>query len=76
MVFACLTGLLWRLWVGTVIIKLYSILKFTVLGGDASPPELSMWLQTVKFIVEKSKCAGLAQEIGFLHQICAPCSGW
>ncbi len=24
-----------------------------------------MWLQTVKFIVEKSKCAGLAQEIGF-----------
>jgi hypothetical protein len=24
-----------------------------------------MWLQTVKFIVKKSKCAGLAQEIGF-----------
>jgi hypothetical protein len=31
----------------------------------ASPPVLSMWLQTVKFIVKKSKCAGLAQEIGF-----------
>jgi hypothetical protein len=29
------------------------------------PPVLSMWLQTVKFIVKKSKCAGLAQEIGF-----------
>jgi len=26
----------------------------------ASPPVLSMWLQTVKFIVKKSKCAGLA----------------
>ncbi len=24
-----------------------------------------MWLQTVKFIVKKSKCAALAQEIGF-----------
>jgi hypothetical protein len=31
----------------------------------ASPPMLSMRLQTVKFIVKKSKCAGLAQEIGF-----------
>jgi hypothetical protein len=31
----------------------------------ASPAVLSMRLQTVKFIVEKSKCAGLAQEIGF-----------
>jgi hypothetical protein len=30
----------------------------------ASPPVLSMWLQTVKFIVKMSKCAGLAQEIG------------
>jgi len=26
---------------------------------------LSTWLQTIKFIVKKSKCAGLAQEIGF-----------
>ncbi len=31
----------------------------------ASPPVLSMWLQTVQFIAKKSKCAGLAQEIGF-----------
>jgi hypothetical protein len=31
----------------------------------ASPKVLRMWLQTVKFIVKKSKCAGLAQEIGF-----------
>ncbi len=31
----------------------------------ASPPVLSMWLQTVHFIVKKSKCARLAQEIGF-----------
>jgi len=39
-----------------------------VWGGDvlrASPPVLSMWLQTVKFIAKKSKFAGLAQEIGF-----------
>jgi len=26
---------------------------------------LSMWLQTVKFIVKQSKCAGSAQEIDF-----------
>jgi hypothetical protein len=31
----------------------------------ASPPVISMWLQTVKIIVKKSKCAGLAQEISF-----------
>jgi hypothetical protein len=31
----------------------------------ASPPVLSMWLQTVKFIVKNSKCVGLAQEIGY-----------
>jgi hypothetical protein len=31
----------------------------------ASPPVLSMWLQTVKSIVKKSKCAGLAQQISF-----------
>jgi hypothetical protein len=31
----------------------------------ASPTVLSIWHQTVKFIAKKSKCAGLAQEIGF-----------
>ncbi len=31
----------------------------------ASPLVLSMCLQTVKFIAKKSKCASLAQEIGF-----------
>jgi hypothetical protein len=30
----------------------------------ASPTVLSMWLQIVRFTVEKSKCASLAQEIG------------
>jgi hypothetical protein len=30
----------------------------------SSPPVLSMWLQTVTFIVKQSKCAGLAYEIG------------
>jgi hypothetical protein len=32
----------------------------------ASPPVLSMWFQTVQFIVKKSKCAGLPQETGFV----------
>jgi hypothetical protein len=31
----------------------------------ASPPVLSMWLQTAKFIVKNPKCAALAQEIDF-----------
>ncbi len=31
----------------------------------AFPRVLSMWLETVQFIVTKTKCAGLAQEIGF-----------
>jgi len=31
----------------------------------ASPTVLSIRLQTVKFNAKKSKCAGLAQEIGF-----------
>ncbi len=31
----------------------------------ASPTVLSMGLHTVKFIAKKSKCAGLAQAIGF-----------
>jgi hypothetical protein len=29
-----------------------------------------------KIHCKKVKCAGLAQEIGFLHQIRAACSGW
>jgi hypothetical protein len=33
-------------------------------GIRAAPPVLNTWLQTVKFIVKKSKYAGLAQEIG------------
>jgi hypothetical protein len=37
----------------------------TVCSLRASPLVLSMWLQTVKFIVKNSKCVGLAQEIGF-----------
>jgi len=35
------------------------------LGVRASPLVHSLWLRTVKFIAKKSKCAGLAQEIGF-----------
>jgi len=35
------------------------------LMARASPPVLSMQLQTVQFVVKKSKCAGLAQKIGF-----------
>jgi len=34
-------------------------------GVRASPPVLSMRLQTVKFISKKSKFVGLDQEIGF-----------
>jgi hypothetical protein len=37
---------------------------------------LSMWLQTAKIIAKKAKCAGLAQEIGFLHETRAACRGW
>jgi len=38
---------------------------------------LSMWIQTVNFIAKKSKCAGLAQEIGFSapDSCTLPC-GW
>ncbi len=45
---------------------------------SVSPRVLSMWLQTVKFIVKKSKCAGLAQEIGFFctKLMHAGCRGW
>ncbi len=41
----------------------------------ASPPVLSVWLQTVKLIVKKWKCASLAREIGFsaLNLRCMPC---
>ncbi len=46
-----------------------SVFPFTGLTEKAllraSPLVLSMWLQTVKFVVKKSKCAGSAQEIGF-----------
>ncbi len=44
----------------------------------ASPPVLSMWLQTVNFIVETSKCVGLAaqEKLVFLHQIRAACLLW
>jgi hypothetical protein len=34
-------------------------------GVRASPKVLNMWLQTIKFIANESKSAGLAQEIGF-----------
>jgi hypothetical protein len=38
----------------------------------ASPPVPSMWLYTVKFIVEKSNCTDLAQEIGvFAPNLCS-----
>jgi hypothetical protein len=51
------------------ILLVYTLLRrfvpCCVLELRASPKVLSMWLQTVKFIVNKSKCAGLAQEIGF-----------
>jgi hypothetical protein len=46
-------------------------IKFPMFTGPESwqlrpsPAVLSMWLQTVKFIGKKAKCAGLAQEIGF-----------
>ncbi len=53
----------------------YSVLNWSYYLGDevlhvnlmarASPPLLSMQLQTVKFVAKSSKCAGLAQEIGF-----------
>jgi hypothetical protein len=54
-------------------------LKFLHMKDDglrAFPPVLSMWLQIVKFIAKKSKCASLIEEIGFLHQIRASCCGW
>jgi hypothetical protein len=34
------------------------------MGLRTSPPVLSMWLESVKFIAKKPKCACLAQEIG------------
>jgi hypothetical protein len=42
----------------------------------ASRTVLGMCLQTVTFIAKKSKCASLAQEIGFVHHILAACHGW
>jgi hypothetical protein len=41
----------------------------------ASPPVLRMWLQPVKFIAKKSKCAGIRKFV-FLHHIRAACRGW
>jgi hypothetical protein len=41
-----------------------SLLKVPCIYVRTSQPVLSMWLPTVKFIVKKSKCVGLAQEIG------------
>jgi hypothetical protein len=59
----------------------YNVVKtpkncFRVRHIRASPTVLEMRLQTVKYIAKKSKCAGLAQEIGFVHQICAAYGGW
>ncbi len=60
-----------RLWIGITahILLLCTLLRrfvpCCVWELRASPKVLSMWLQTVKFIVNKSQCAGLAQEIGF-----------
>ncbi len=45
------------------------------IGGCWFTLALSMWLQTVKFTVKRSKCASLAQEIGFSAQIRAACRG-
>jgi len=44
----------------------------------ASPTVLSMWLHTLQFIAKRSKCVGLAQEIGFsAHiQMCTARRGW
>jgi hypothetical protein len=41
------------------------VLVVNIFVVRASPRVLSMWLQTVQFIVKKSKCAGSAHEIGF-----------
>jgi len=44
----------------------YSLPDWGLLSSiRASLLVLSMWLQTVQFIAKKSKCASLAQEIGF-----------
>jgi hypothetical protein len=37
----------------------------TFIDERASPPVLSMRLQTVKFIATEAKCASLAEVIGF-----------
>jgi hypothetical protein len=49
----------------SIFILLGHILSTAATTLRASPTVLSMLLQTVKFIAKKSKCAGLAQEIGF-----------
>jgi hypothetical protein len=64
-------------WNGSITLKLqctlrsegtysvYSQICTYLRQARASPPVLSMVLQTVKFIVKKSKCVSLSQEIGF-----------
>jgi hypothetical protein len=54
----------------------FALLGLEHLRLRASPQVISMWVQTVKYIVEKSKCASLSQEIDFLHQIRAACCDW
>jgi hypothetical protein len=57
------------------ILKYPCLLKVEYKWLKASPPVLSMWLQTVKSIVKMSKCACLDQEIDFLApNLCSlPC---
>jgi hypothetical protein len=53
-------------WVGVPLFHLFSVLeRFSLYLLRASPIVLSMRFQTVKYIVKKSKCVSLAQEIGF-----------
>jgi hypothetical protein len=73
-------------WFGTLnffdssLVPVLAILNFLYLprtGITASPPVLSMWLQTVKFIAKNSKCASLAQNVLLVspHQRRAACLG-
>jgi hypothetical protein len=45
-------------------------------GSYKTISKLAYYVTPVKFIAEKLKCAGLGDEIGFLHQIRAARSGW
>jgi hypothetical protein len=62
--------------VGIFLMFVYSARTFTFFSVRSCPPVLCMWLQTVKFILKKSKCVGLAQKLVFLHQIRGACQGW